>query len=575
MLLRGWVSQTLALSLVFALAGFTYALSTSVESDAPQVETRAVGSYNALRFTNPFVAGFTNEYDLGDALFGSVITRYVTADGGVRPYRFTSEGPNSFTNVIEGLQSSLRFSISGVLAGSVPSSLPNNPLYVTANGTPGLRFQVTVRDAQGTSGATRSGFFNLFLRNLGPNEYRFSIDSLPAGLLGSPYVARAETLGGVGKQVFSLVSVSGAASASELGIFVNSDGTISGRPLRTGTFTLTVRAVDSLNRTARNRQNSALDQALTFTVANSPVTSSDLITVSCSVKGDTAETNGDSLQYKGIVNVGGVKTLLNSPVFFRLGGIEISGVLDAKGRFKATLAGGEQVDVRVNTKGTIDAKVKKGTFGTSLNIAALLTPTDRRPVTLSIGDIVTTSEVLEFATEKSGTEYALNYSLGRTGSSSAGGFQITSIKGTDSVTQGGLEGDKWKVNFLALPRVGITANAGTNNVTLATISVGDNFVQQLKGIVSNGKNVRFSAGPDSGVKNFKVSSKSFKGSLMTNTLQTKQTGIPTAAKAAAFGQLYFPLGIELTRSSGESFIGEHGKAIFPSKKKYADVPPRR
>jgi hypothetical protein len=196
-------------------------------------------------------------------------------------------------------------------------------------------------------------------------------------------------------------------------------------------------------------------------------------------------------------------------------------------------------------------------------------------VTLSIGDVVTTSEVLEFATEKSGTQFALNYSLGTTGSSSAGAFQITSVKGRDSVTQGGLEGDKWKVSFLALPRVGISATAGTNNVTLATISVGDTFVQQLKGIVSNGKSVRFSAGPDSVVKTFKVDSKSFKGQLSTNTMPTKLSGIPTAAKAAAFGQLYFPLGVELTRSSGESFIGEHGKALFPSKAKYSDVPPRR
>ena len=96
-----------------------------------------------------------------------------------------------------------------------------------------------------------------------------------------------------------------------------------------------------------------------------------------------------------------------------------------------------------------------------------------RPVTLSIGDVVTTSEVLEFITEKSGTEYALNYSLGRQGSSSAGGFQIISAKGRDGTTLGGLEGDRWKVNFLALPRVGITANAGTDNVTLTVISADD------------------------------------------------------------------------------------------------------
>src|SRR4051812_7775590 len=95
-----WKSRTIALGLVFAMAGFCLAISNSPD-DSHSAGSRAVGSALPLRFTNPLVAGFTNEYDLGDACFGSLVTRFITAEGGLKPYRFTSTGPVSLANVIE------------------------------------------------------------------------------------------------------------------------------------------------------------------------------------------------------------------------------------------------------------------------------------------------------------------------------------------------------------------------------------------------------------------------------------------------------------------------------------------
>jgi hypothetical protein len=567
--------QACALGLVFALAGFTFAVSTAGWAPINEAGGRAVGSFSALRFTNPLFGSMADEYDLGDATFGSVVTRYITADGGVRPYTFTSTGSRSFSNVLEGLLSSLKFNASGLVTGAVPASLPNAPLYQTAAGTPGLRFQVTVTDSSAGTGSSRSGFFNLALVTLGANEYRFATDAIPAGLLGAPYLSRCETLGSIGEQTFTLLSPT-PADAALLGIFVSSDGTISGRPLQAGTFTLTVKATDKSGRIANNRQNSAPNQTYTLNVTTSTVTTSDLVTVQCRAKGSTSKLFSDSLQYKGLVNMGGVRDLRDAPVYFRVGGVEITGKLDKNGKYSASLLGGQKVSLRINArKGTLDARISKGSFATPLDIANLQTPKDRRPIAIAIGDVISTSEVLEFVTEKDASgSFALNYSLGRDGSSSAGAFQILSVKGRDGITLGGVEGDRWRVKFLAIPRVGISADAGIDNVTLVNVRVGQSFDQELRGIVSNSSGVRFRALPNSPVRSLKISSSKFTGMLDTNVLTTSTTGIPIALKAAASGNLNFPLGIELTRSSGESFVGESAKAIFPNKNKYADSPRR-
>src|SRR5437868_12783039 len=99
-------SRAIGMGLVFALAGFTYAVSNfAPRGEDMAVAPRAVGTTLPLRFTNPYVMMGTvvpnfNEYDLGDAGLGSVITRFVTAEGGLKPYRFTSPAPTSLANAI-------------------------------------------------------------------------------------------------------------------------------------------------------------------------------------------------------------------------------------------------------------------------------------------------------------------------------------------------------------------------------------------------------------------------------------------------------------------------------------------
>ena len=95
---RAISSRTIALSLVFAAAGGCFAVATSQpngDGSGAFAESRGVGSSLPLRFTNPHVlinGVDTGEYDLGDVCGSATITRYVTADGGLRPYRFTSQG---------------------------------------------------------------------------------------------------------------------------------------------------------------------------------------------------------------------------------------------------------------------------------------------------------------------------------------------------------------------------------------------------------------------------------------------------------------------------------------------------
>ncbi|HYF52129.1 MAG TPA: hypothetical protein VEJ63_22150 [Planctomycetota bacterium] len=577
-------SRALATGLAFAAIGFCVSLATSRTVEvSSSASSRAVGT-SALRFTNPLVAltpSNPDEYDLGDACFGStdprLVTRYITAAGGLRPYRFTSEGPLSLDRVLAGTFHSLELGLSGALVGTMPFSLP--PSTTTVDLRPGFRFQVTVRDSQGTGGTSKTGFFNLYLFNCTPGFFKFASDTLPSGLLGSPYSAKIDVLGGTAPYTYTVVSVAGGVTKLEdLGLFITNDGTIMGNPLVTGTFVITVRATDANNAVANNRANTAPNQAFTLTVSPNSVTSSDLVTLACSVRGDKVRTRGDTLRYVGAVNALGQDrfTLANSDFAFRLANIIVTGKLDGKGTFATTLADGSQVKASISpVSGLLSVTISRGTFATAINAAALVDGQPaRRPVQVTIGDAVVTSETLDFETRVGSSRYSLNYALGRQGASAAGAFQIVKVKGADGTTSGGLPGDAWRVNFIAVAPSAIqpVGTFGLDNVTAVTIRIGQSFVQNLSPIKS-GKTTRFSGKTADSVSRFSLPSKNGKGTLQTRTLATRSTGIPQAVNAPAFGNLFFPLGVDLTRT-GAPFIGEHARRIFGLGTQYKDVPPK-
>jgi hypothetical protein len=572
-------ARVLAIGLVCAMAGLCFALATSESASAGRASSRAVGSAVTLRFTNPLVTG-TTEFDLGDACFGTdtQIVRYVTAEGGLRPYRFTSNGAQSLQNVIEGTSSSLQLGLSGLIAGTAPFAVA--PTSVTVLGTPGLRFNVTVQDSRGTNPGTITSFFNLFLVNCPPGTFRFAVDSLPTALLASSYAARVDVVGGTKPVTFRVVSVGGAVSLEALGLSLSSDGTLIGRPLTTGTFLLTLRAIDGANKVATNRAGTASDQTFALTIVDNPITSSDLVTTSCQIKGDSAEFGKDSLKFTGIINALGQDNfdLNNSDFAFRLGGIAFTGRLDERGQYRATLPDDSRVSVKVRgNSGAVDVKITKGTFGALLNASALLTGAlTRKVVQVTVGDAVTSSEVLDFETEVDGSKFELNYMYGREGSAPAGAFQIVSVRGKDGFNSGGLPGDAWKVKFMAAARRGVISalgSQGLDNITAVTIRIGTNFIQPLLGIRSTGTNVSFGERSD-GVRRFQLNSEKGTGTLQTGVIRTGLTNIPLASSSPGFGNIFFPLGIDLNRT-GAPFSGEHARRVFGLKKNYKDAPPKR
>jgi hypothetical protein len=572
-------SRVLAAGLVCAMAGFCLAVSTNVAESAGQVCARAVGSVVVLQFTNPLVPG-TTEYDLGDASFGSStsIARYITAEGGVRPYRFTSTGNNSLQNAIEGTYSSLQLGLSGLLAGTAPYALP--PSSVTVLGTPGLRFQVTVQDSRGTNPSTLTSYFNLFLVNSTGATLKFAIDKLPTALLASSYAARLDVIGGKSPLTFSMVSVTGVSSLSDLGLSLSSDGVLIGRPLKTGTYVVTVRAVDSKGLVATNRSGTTIDQAFSLVILDNPIASSDLLTLSCGIRGDNSSTGRDTLKYSGVINVLGQDNfdLLNSDFSFRLGGLSVAGRLDQKGELDTFLSDGSPVKVKVIPgSGKVEVTIEKSSFITALGTTSLIDGAlTRKVVQVSIGDAVTAGEVLDFETGVKASKYQLNYKYGKDGAAPAGGFQITSVMGFDKLNSSGQPGDQWRVRFLAAPRVGVASTSGAqglNNVSALTVRIGTNFTQTLAGLKSTDKNVSFRAKGD-GVRKFQLNTETGAGKLDTGVLRTTKTEIPLAYQSPAFSNVFFPMGLDITRI-GASFNGEHARRIFGLKFNYRDVPPKR
>lgn len=578
-----YCSRTFTLAMVFAVAGFCYALASAPRAVTLAVEDRGVGTSLPLRFTNPnaVVKGVTSaEFDLGDVAGTTVITRYVSAEGGLRPYRFTSQGTQSLSAAVGATDSTLSLGLSGIISGRMATRIPPVSLallgtssYLTVAGTPGFRFTVSLQDAKGTSGDIVNGFFNLFFVDAA--TFKFSIDALPTARLGNSYITKVETIGGTGTSTITLASVSGAAATQkDLGLFVATDGTIYGKPLVSGVVTLTLHAVDQRNLVALNRAKTAPDQVLTLTINGNTITSSDMVTTSCSVSGDTSTTGRDKLSYSGIVNVLGQDNfaLASSAVTFHLGGISFSGTLGKTGQFKALLADKSKLAVKIDAKsGKFSAKISNGTFSSALN-AKTFKDGDKTRESLStvVGDAVAATEVLDFATRVSGSKYSLSYRIGSTGSNAGGSFQIVKARGRDQSGVNGAPADSWNVSFVAMAPLAIGTTQGVNNVTSATVRIGTNFVQKLA-VSGNGKTTSFRSSIG-GVRRFSIQERSGKGNVTTAPLAPSQTGLQPASQSPRFGNIFFPLGVDLTRT-GTSFTGEHARRIFGLKNTFQDVPP--
>jgi hypothetical protein len=148
------------------------------------------------------------------------------------------------------------------------------------------------------------------------------------------------------------------------------------------------------------------------------------------------------------------------------------------------------------------------------------------------------------------------------------------VQGKDGRTLGGQPGTAWKVDFVAQPRVGVDPQAALNGVTAVNVRVGTSFVQNLLGITSTTAGVRFSNNFGTGIKSFKLDASTGRGQLETFVLPTAQTGIPRAQVSGSTGLVHFQLGVDLTRTPGENFSGEHGRPVYAKGDTYSEQQPR-
>ncbi len=568
------IVRSLAFGLVLAVVGFCYATNTAdsrgLEGDS-SAGSRAVGS-NTLHLTSPLFGAPVplpglSTYDLGDACFGSEITRYITAGGGVRPYGF-----GATPSPLLALPSTINLTAGGCLEGTV-----------VAGAVAGLfTFQVSVTDSTAITQLTSTGNFQLNLVVCPPQMFRFAVDKINNGVLGQSYFGNLAVLGGNHTVTFSVLpntlTVDGAAKGSNgleaIGLSLASDGTITGRPLQTGHVTFVARAVDSINRIANDRSDTIQDQIITFDIEDSAIASTDYTTTSVTVKGVIGQVGKDSIKFSGLVNGSAVGTLKGSSFIFTLGGAAFEGELDAQGRFVNKRGGplvfqdGSTMTGKVNgNTGQISGSVSKATLAKKLDAVNILDRSTRR-YALGVGLCggVHAADMLEFATKRQGDKFQLDYKLGKIGTSLGGAFQIIKVQGNDKVTIAGNTGVQWAAKFICIPRFGIDSAPGLDSLSSIRVRIGTRFNQLLTDLKTSGNgNTTFTSKLlGSTVSRFSLNTRKFQGQLLTQPLQGNApngTGIGPASDPKSIAGP-FTLGIDLDRSGGNSdFTGEDAKKI--------------
>jgi hypothetical protein len=582
--------HTFAFALVLALAGFCWGISEtrSISIQEEEAQQRAVLANSPLRFTNPIISQGQppqpNTYDLGDACFGSMITRFITATGGLRPYQY-----NAISNTLSGqlgLYSTLTLNPAGCVVGSIAGIMPPN--------TPMLLFQAGVGDSAGSSPFPVLGNFQIKLFFATGSLFRFAVDNINNGVVGQSYISKLETLNGHGEVTYSVlpgtlmvdgVPKGNSPSLEAVGLSLGSEGTISGRPLQPGRIQFTARAIDAEKRVAHDRTDSVFDQIVRFNVEDNLTCNTDYTTLSVSAKGDVGQLGKDSITFRGLLNLSGQaqSTFRDNLFMFQLGGAVYKGKLNAHGQVVNQLGGplvlqdGTMVQITVDAQaGAISGKITNATLGKKLDgLNVANRGTKRYAVGIGICGGVIASDMLEFSTKRVGDKFQIDYRMGKIGQPLGGAFQILSVRGTDQKTLVGTLGTVWSAKFIMIPRFGIDSHPGFDSLAGATVRIGTNFVQTFtpqfltstaKGDIKLAKN-KFQGAT---VSKLQFSARSFVGSFITQPLEklgTVGTGIDTAASAGINATNNFNVGLDLTRTGGNSsFSGIAAKHIYTGSK---------
>ncbi len=609
--------RTVTMAVFAAVVGFSYAIvsqaSPSVANLNPVLGSRALGS-GTIRLLAPAYTSNSADADLGDALFGSAFTRYVTATGGIRPYVFSGAG-------LPAAPSTLTVDPSGIITGLISSS--GAPSTIT--------FTVFVsgskeNDINNSISPTGQRLFHLAMFPTGSQVFRFSHDHLNNGVLGQSYVAKVDTIGGKGFVKTTIVAGSvtlngiqigtGNSLEDSLGLSFAYDGTLYGRPLKTGLVAFRVHAVDASRRVAKDRSNSVDDQLYSFNVEDARVTASDATVLAVSVKGDTAIVNGDTVKFKAYMNLGGRNTTdlvsqissngtitkIDSRFAVIFGGNTYVGYFNSSGKVLNQLGGplifpdGTALKCTVDSvNGTITGQLLRANVAAGLNAAGLTNlSTKRIGFAILVHNILVACDTIEFTTKHIGTKYALNYSLGKLGRPLGGVFQVYDVRGSDGPDIAGNPGDAWTAKFLIAPRFGIDSlenesTPGYDNINNISVRIGTNFVQTTPVVIDpndpskNGFKIKpkdgsiYLATTDPVFNTFlnvlTINPATSTGLLVTKNLDINTTGMPQGKSQTTATRNFYNMAIDINRgSANDPFSGEDAKSVLavPTNNKWVD-----
>ena len=536
--------RAFALGILGALIGFSFALATS-QSD-PAADARAVVAPRFvgtnLRFSNPFllpgqdaefpsggsVASDPNGYDLGDACFGSMIVRYLTALDGVQPYQFTSTTIGT---------TGLNLGTAGRVFGVIPSAA-----------TTFVKFNATLTDA---ASKTRTGVFRVGTFTYSPAVFRFAHDRLSDAKVGMDYITNIEVLGGDATTTFSVVPGSlmfNSAAASDmesLGLRLFNDGTIAGRPLKSGTLTFTARAQKSSGPIANNRADTSPDQPLTINIAALDTVESVLGTFTSSIAGNSARPGKDVFTYSAFINDNGLfnRDFAGATFTLRVGGETFTTTLNGAGQSQtgnvhvalAAFSGFLNVTIRNQDFNSIFGALPDGS-------------TKNVVVEIQIGDTFLGTEPVQYSVVNRNGRFRLSYNINR--SKQVGGlFQIYALRGDDS-----FNGTAFLTKFL-ISQVPDSSNTDFGLANDAVINIGPVFSEDVKLFRGQG----FFNPP--GIAQVDIQGRRKFGAFITYHLPASQTGITPARDSGGQPQTFL-LGVKVTTDT-LTFNGAASLKIFP------------
>ncbi len=209
---------SLPAGLTLAPAGVLSGTPTAGGTTTFTVTVQDAGNLSATQsYTLVIISALTLNGTLTGGVVGTPYSGTVSAAGGTPPYAITVSAG--------ALPGGLTLSAAGAISGTP-----------TANGT--FSFTIQVADSANTT-ATKA-----FTVNIAP-ALAITQTTLPAGVRGTAYSAKVSATGGVPPYAFTL-----ASGALPAGIALSSDGTISGTPTATGSFTPGILVTDSAKATA-------------------------------------------------------------------------------------------------------------------------------------------------------------------------------------------------------------------------------------------------------------------------------------------------------------------------------------